>query len=381
MKAVLAFVAVIAFVSLAMVNPTHHSTTGAMLANAATIYLNDSFDTFGGHWKRRNNGQDSRNPGPVIVSEGFSGKGLRIRLNAGTHKAADYEYRFASQPTELYFRYYLRLGDNWKPTDTGKLPGPANVFNDCGLGNKPCSDSKPGFSARMWFSGRVERTGVRDWEQGHSRIGYYVYHMNQQNSWGDTWRWNRNGVDMQLARGQWHCVEGRIKLNTPGQPDGILRAWLNGKRLDSAHSDDIVFRTASQANTKIRAFWLDVYHGGPVSAPATMDVYVDALVLSSARVGCGFGKSFTDLSGTHQTNVEELTMRGGTLRCSPAHRYCQGSGAAVTRWPRCSIAVWRWNHGSMNQRTSTQPKSGRLPMLMAPTPTTSARLNGWPLTA
>lgn len=125
-------------------------------------------------------------------------------------------------------------------------------------------------------------------------------------------------------------MEGRIKLNTPGQLDGILQAWLNGERLDSAHSDDIEFRSASQASTKIHAFWLDVYHGVPshgTSASTTMDVYVDELVLSSARVGCGLGKSFIDLSGTHQTNAEELTMRGGTLRCSPAHRYCQGSGA------------------------------------------------------
>jgi hypothetical protein len=39
----------------------------------------------------------------------------------------------------------------------------------------------------------------------------------------------RSGPILNLAHGVWHHVEYRVKVNTPGESDGVLQAWHDGK--------------------------------------------------------------------------------------------------------------------------------------------------------
>src|SRR5687767_13714126 len=60
-------------------------------------------------------------------------------------------------------------------------------------------------------------------------LGIYAYHAEMQGFYGSAWPWTGKG-DLGLAElGKWMCIEGEVKVNTPGMRDGIMRAWVNGR--------------------------------------------------------------------------------------------------------------------------------------------------------
>ena len=91
--------------------------------------------------------------------EPLNGKALRIRVKKGGHYGASLQYEFkkrtGSEPEEVYFRYYLRLADDWKPERGGKLPGIAGTYGRAGWGGRPVNGTD-GWSARGLFRGRKD---------------------------------------------------------------------------------------------------------------------------------------------------------------------------------------------------------------------------------
>ena len=91
--------------------------------------------------------------------EPFQNKALRIKVSKGGHYGASIEYNFenktGSEPEEIYFRYYLRLGNDWNPRRGGKLPGISGTYNRGGWGGRP-SNGRNGWSARGQFNGQKE---------------------------------------------------------------------------------------------------------------------------------------------------------------------------------------------------------------------------------
>ena len=91
---------------------------------------------------------------PDRLFEPLAGSALRIRVAAGDHYGASFAFKFqdelGEEPTEIYFRYYLRFADDWEPTDTGKLPGISGTYGVAGWGGRP-SDGTNGWSARGTF--------------------------------------------------------------------------------------------------------------------------------------------------------------------------------------------------------------------------------------
>jgi hypothetical protein len=82
--------------------------------------------------------------------------------------------------------------------------------------------------------------------------------------------------------GQWQCIEARVRLNDPGQANGLFELWVND-RLDAAR-DDID--------------WLERYDGYGINAvflenywnkgsPVAQERYMDNFIVSTARIGCG----------------------------------------------------------------------------------------------
>ncbi len=204
---------------------------------------------------------------------GYSGRGIEVTILEGSHFGTDLRYRFAAhgqdEPDEVYFRYFIRFID-WDNVSSGKLPGFEGIVGRTGLGNKPSTPEEPGFSARGLFVRAPE-------VEGATPIGYYVYHINQPKLSGEKMHW-----DGELVHGDWYCVEGRIALNTPGERDGILDAWVDGQRVFVR--GDIEFRY--RADEHVRSFWMDIYYGGKQTAHRTMTLQIDELVLATARVGC-----------------------------------------------------------------------------------------------
>lgn len=66
------------------------------------------------------------------------------------HYGLSLSYRFRRQlgyePEEIYFRYCLRLTDDWNPRRGGKLPGISGTYGRAGWGGRPV-DGTDGWSA------------------------------------------------------------------------------------------------------------------------------------------------------------------------------------------------------------------------------------------
>src|SRR5213075_129893 len=77
------------------------------------------------------------------------------RAPAGDNLGLDMGYKFAdklgSEPEEIYFRYYLRLASDWRPSpDGGKLPGISATYGNTGWGGRK-ADGRSGWSMRGIF--------------------------------------------------------------------------------------------------------------------------------------------------------------------------------------------------------------------------------------
>jgi hypothetical protein len=186
-----------------------------------------------------------------------------------------------AQPDEVYSRYYLRLGNNFTPTvDGGKMPG----FSFRPGGSPTCN------------GGSRDTTGTHCWSArgsfgllppaanplaGFVGLGYYVYHPEQEGSYGSGWAWNL-GYDGRVTQGRWYAVEEYVRVNSvPGSHDGILRAWVNGRLV--FEKTDILFRNTEEIH--VGEVWYNIYHGGTAPAPHDMYFWVDNLVVARSYIG------------------------------------------------------------------------------------------------
>lgn len=113
-----------------------------------------------------------------------------------------------------------------------------------------------------------------------SRIGFYVYHLDQPKDCGEIMEWNDNGV---LDTNRWYCVEGHVKLNDVGEANGMLEGWVDGE--PAFEREGLRFRLDDRIG--IDDFWLDFYSGGKQPSPESLHLRVDEVALSdSGQIGC-----------------------------------------------------------------------------------------------
>ena len=94
------------------------------------------------------------------------------------------------------------------------------------------------------------------------------------------WTWDRDRLGY-LRNNRWYAVEQYVKLNTPGQNDGIMRAWIDGKL--AFEKADVRMRDVD--DLKIEMVWLNVYQGGMKPAPSDEHLYIDNVVIAHNRIG------------------------------------------------------------------------------------------------
>lgn len=211
----------------------------------------------------------------------LQGKALSANLAKGETTALNALFRFQKQtgaePEEMYFRYYLRLGDDWNQTvQGGKLPGFSGTYDVAGWGGRK-SNGKNGWSARGWFALSIPMDNPLG---GLHPIGTYCYHADQEGFYGDTWVWQRHYRGF-LEKNRWYSIEQHVKLNTPGDKNGVLRAWVDG--LLAFEKTDIRFRDVDRL--KIEQTWMNVYHGGTIPSPYDQHVFIDNVVIAKKYIG------------------------------------------------------------------------------------------------
>ena len=76
---------------------------------------------------------------PTRRFEPFQGMALRVEIPEGTHTGINVGFDFAAEagyePEEIYFRYYLRIADDWETAYGGKMPGISGTYGQAGWGD------------------------------------------------------------------------------------------------------------------------------------------------------------------------------------------------------------------------------------------------------
>lgn len=175
-----------------------------------------------------------------------------------------------------------------------------------------------------------EATGTEGADPGEVRLGTYLYHLDQAGDCGDQILWDPGIVQQD----RWYCVEGHVEMNTPGERDGRVDAWVDGR--PALSWPGVAFRRADEDDIGARHFWANIYFGGSVVNGFDLVSSVDELVFShTGRIGCL--QAFTDDNGSvHEADLAELFARSIFLGCGdhiacPDDSVSRGEMAALLR--------------------------------------------------
>ncbi len=272
----------------------------------------------------------TQNAAQVTPPTPWRGKAVRIR-NPGIGKPNspderwgysgyfDFEKMGISRQEEVYFRYYVWIPSNL--SRQGKLPGLKGIVDGGTLGeltsNVKCQDKYSHVTpSHDWYNEtcfRSNKFGARTmwkwWGSNPANIGMITYMC--ANAIGDrdcdTSRtappanhWYPFSIRytnpasasksdtskfIKFNKGSWNYVEQRIKMNTPGQKNGIYEGWINGVK--GVSLNNVVWRESAHASMKISHWELVAFWGGPQSDYPTeqTDFYFDDFVISKAPIG------------------------------------------------------------------------------------------------
>ena len=164
----------------------------------------------------------------------------------------------------LHLRYYVRFHTNFAFVKGGKLPGLFGGTNHFSGGAIP--DGTNGFSTRfMW------RT------DGDGEAYAYLPTSDLYGTEIGRGRWR-------FQPGQWHCLEQRVVLNTPGLDNGRLAVWVDGRLL----VDERALRFRTTETLQIRGIFFSTFFGGSDPTWSTPgDTFADfaAFALSRSYIG------------------------------------------------------------------------------------------------
>lgn len=243
------------------------STSGDSGSTAGSFDVTEPFDddswadTFGDKWEYGIAANATIRDVP-----GRDGNQLQTTIPAGEHRGIytvhDHSARAAETPTSCYHSFALRFEPGFVDgrTDDGKLPGFAGRNGtDEGAGGSPASGT--GWSARMgWDDPGDHGDGIA--------LDWYIYHMDTSGSYGEHDYWGRL-----LDEGVWYDIEQFVDLGTPGENDGVLRGWIDGK-MEYERTD---LRWRDSGGNDVQWSWWDFYHGGGNTPNTDLSVQFDDL--------------------------------------------------------------------------------------------------------
>ncbi len=201
-----------------------------------------------------------------VVEDAERGRVLRVHYPAGRvgpeGGGAEFRVRLPGSD-DLRCAYWVRFGEELDFVRGGKLPGLAG-------GTAPTGGARAtgtnGFSARLMWRPR-------------GAVVQYLYSPDQVGVWGDDLPYDLSrdlpapGEGQRHFRaGRWHHVQHRVRLNTPGERDGMVQGWLDGER--ALDRRGLRFRDAATF-TIDQLFFSTFFGGNEASWAPTKDEHVD----------------------------------------------------------------------------------------------------------
>ncbi len=199
-------------------------------------------------------------------------RSLRVRFPAGAYggdSASSWLLRFDEPHDELWVSYRLRLDEDFDFVNGGRVPG----LIGGALVNNSVPNGADGWSTRgSWRS--------------DGAIATYTYHMDQPESYGEHFEWDQPH-GRYFERGQWTRVEHHVRMNTPGDSDGLVECWLDGEL--ALRVEGLRFRETDEL--AIDAFYFNTFFGGgsPEDAPSEeQQIDFDDFVVAAEPIGPGW---------------------------------------------------------------------------------------------
>ena len=252
--------------------------------------------TFGNGFSRRGRGEDRVS---IVQSTApDTGRALKIKYPKdqvdSKDSGAQWETNLKGKYEDLYLSYDMMFGPNFeliKPGPntgrTGKLPGLAG-----GLEVDDKDDEYTAWDGKLQF---------RDQDELEFNVKTPL-----NNSKHFTWLEKAYTI----PKGRWFNIEIRYKLNTVGQKDGIMQAWLDGVLLGQYLNAE--FR--DNPNVKINKMFFSTFYGGNFENDApTQDVfaYFDNFIVDTQRINKPVGSTTNEpvLSIlTHNNKSNQITV-------------------------------------------------------------------------
>ncbi|MEM7457766.1 MAG: polysaccharide lyase, partial [Planctomycetota bacterium] len=243
---------------------------------AQVIYSNNFEDDPTGTYSAANLNADWNSPpfsngvdeGRVTVVNEEHGKCIRVLYPSGLYGSGDddtgaqWKLEFGQGYEAVELEYRVKFGTGFDFVRGGKLPGLIGGAGNVG-GNVP--NGTDGFSARMMW--RTDGSSGSSLPPEKANIVQYVYHPDQPGTFGEDFRWDdgQTGDWMEFESDRWYHLRHRVVMNTPGQSDGVIMAWLDGELVLVV--DNIRFRDVS--TLQIDQFYFSTFFGGGSSIWAT----------------------------------------------------------------------------------------------------------------
>ena len=153
------------------------------------------------------------------------------------------------QTEQISLKYEVKFDDGFDFKEDGKLPGIFGGAPSCKSGG-----------AEGCFTSRLR------WRQDGKGELYLYIPDNQVDGFCERPNYYCNAAyghsinqgSFEIIPGTWHKIEQRIKLNNPGEFNGIMRIFVDG--ILAVSLDDLNFRTSD--DTKINGMYFNVQFGG-----------------------------------------------------------------------------------------------------------------------
>ncbi len=195
---------------------------------------------------------------------------------------SNYIGKHASMPDstfmEIYWKLDVRHQEGWQGN------GPAKLCRALTLAN---ANWATGAMAHLWTGGPNDQYLGMDPASGIDADGNLV--STKYNDFANLrwlgWKYGITPMFADQEAGKWFCVEGHIKLNTPGETDGIFEFWINdtlqkGNYNLNWHGD----WNANPDNYGINALFINNYWNA--GSPVEQQRYFDNVVIATQRIGC-----------------------------------------------------------------------------------------------
>jgi hypothetical protein len=181
----------------------------------------------------------------------------------------------------VYFRRYIKFAADYDQGNLNHVGGGLTAVAGTdrwqamgSAGIRPSGDSHFKSAFEPW----------RGWGR-YSPPGYmflYTYWMDMKrdrdgNYWGNMLGPADDEREV-LQRDRWYCLEQMIQANSPGEADGELAAWIDGK----LYIHYVGFRWRTSPEVKIKRFGIGVYVH---SATQDNTVWYDDVALSTGYIG------------------------------------------------------------------------------------------------